>query len=106
VADVFHCVNETRKGEVEPRRRKTIPRFNAIDADEQMQVIGHIIDRNQLLLLSRDNSGNVFLKFVVMLRLDKILSALDGENNMKIDLPVRVCHELKMPLLPELENLF
>jgi hypothetical protein len=71
-----------------------------------MQVIRHIIDRNQLLLLSRDNPADVFLKFVAMLRREEILSALDGEHNMEIDLRVRIGHERKMPLLLELENLF
>jgi hypothetical protein len=69
-------------------------------------MIGHIIYRDQFLLLSRDDSGDVFLKFLVVLGRKEILSALNGKNNMKIDLRGRVRHELKLPLLTELETLF
>src|ERR1039458_4127593 len=76
------------------------------DADEQVHVIRHIVYRNQLLLLTGDDAGDVFLKFVVVFRLDEVLPAFDGEHNMEIDLRVGVGHASKMPLLTELENLF
>ena len=71
-----------------------------------MQVIRHIVYRNQFLLLPRDNAGDVFLQFVVVFRLDEALPAFNGEHDMEIDLRVGVGHAPKMPLLTELENLF
>lgn len=71
-----------------------------------MQMIGHIVDGNQFLFLRRNNAGDVFLQFVVVLRRDEILPAFDGEHDVNINLRVGICHAQKMPLLAELENLF
>jgi len=65
-------------------------------------VIRHIVYRNQLLLLSRDDASDVFLKFVVMFWFYEALPAFDGEHDMEIDLCVGIC----LPLLAELENLY
>ena len=65
-------------------------------------MIRHIVYRNQLLLLSRDDASDVFLKFVVMFWFYEALPAFDGEHDMEIDLCVGIC----LPLLAELENLY
>src|SRR5665213_3303652 len=77
-----------------------------LDADEHVQVIRHIVYGNQFLLFPRDNAGDVFLKFVIVLRLNEALPAFNGEHDMEIDLRVGVGHAPKMPLLTEHENLF
>ena len=69
-------------------------------------MIRHIVYRNQLLFLTRDDAGDVFLKLVIVFRLDETLPAFDGEHDMEIDLRVGICHTPKMPLLAELENLY
>ena len=74
--------------------------------DEQMQMIGHIIDGYQLLSLTGDNAGDIFLKFVVTFGFDEVLSAFDSEHNTDLNLSVGVGHDWKMPLLTELGNLF
>ena len=71
-----------------------------------MQVVRHVVDGNQFLVLTGDNAGDVFLKFVVMFGFDEVLSAFDGEHDMDVDLRVSVGHVRKMPLLTELRNLF
>jgi len=53
-----------------------------------------------------DDAGDVFLKFVVVLRFNEVLPAFDREHDMEINLRAGICHEPKMPLLTELENLF
>ena len=69
-------------------------------------MIRHIVDRNQLLLLSGDDAGDVFLQFVVVFRLDEALPAFNGEHDVDVNLHVGVGHAQKMPLLTELENQF
>lgn len=69
-------------------------------------MIRHIVNHNQLLLLRGDDASDVFLKLVVVFRLDEALPTFDGEHNVDIDLRVGIGHAPKMPLLTELENLF
>ncbi len=57
-----------------------------------MSMIGHIVNRDQLLSLGSNNSGNVFLKFVIVLGSDQVLSAFDGEHDLNVDLSVGVSH--------------
>jgi hypothetical protein len=71
-----------------------------------VQVIRHVVYGDQLLVLTGDNAGDVLLKFVVVFWRNKVLPPSDREHDMEIDLRVGVCHEPKMPLLTELENLF
>src|SRR5882724_4180969 len=71
-----------------------------------MQVVGHIVDDNQLLFPTGNDAGDVFLQLVVMFWIEEVLPAFDGEHNMDINLRVGVGHASKMPLLTELENLF
>ncbi len=55
-----------------------------------MSMIGHIVNRDQLLSLGSNNSGNVFLKFVIVLGIDEVLSAFDGEHDLNVDFSVGV----------------
>ena len=69
-----------------------------------MGVIGHAIDRNQFLAFSRDNSRDVFLHLLAMYVGNHASATRDREDNMQIDLRVRIGHvaEVNMPLLTEL----
>ena len=60
-------------------------------------MIWHVIDCYQLLALPGDDAGHVFLKFIVMLSLDQALSSLDSENNLNVDLGVRIHHFYAAP---------
>lgn len=55
-------------------------------------MIGHIIDDDHFVILTGNNAGDVFLKFVVVFRFDEVLSSFDGEHDMDINLRVGVCH--------------
>src|SRR5579863_517711 len=65
-----------------------------------------LVDGDQFLPLAGNNAGDVFLKFVVMPGLDKVLPAFDSEYDVDVDLGVGICHERRMALLTELGNLF
>jgi hypothetical protein len=69
-------------------------------------MIRHIIDRNQLLILNRDNARDVLLEFLVVFPFYQVLPAFDREDHVNIDLRVGIGHALKMPLLRELEKSF
>jgi hypothetical protein len=71
-----------------------------------VDVVRHIIDRDQFLFLLRHNSSDEFLEFIVVLRWDDILTSLYGKYDMDIDLGIGIGHAQKMPLLTELENSF
>ena len=58
-------------------------------------MIWHVIDCYQLLA-----AGHVFLKFIVMLWPDEALPSLHREDNLHVDLGIRICHS--MPLLRSL----
>jgi len=61
-----------------------------------MQMVRHIVDGNELLFLTGDDASDVFLKFVIVLRLDEILPAFHREHDMNVDLCVGVGHARKM----------
>ena len=71
-----------------------------------MQMIRHIVDGDQFVFLRGNNTGDIFLQFLVMFGRDEALPAFDGKHYVKINLRVGVGHEQKMPLLTELGNLF
>jgi hypothetical protein len=71
-----------------------------------MQVIRHVVYRNQLLLPREDDARDVFLKLVIVIRLDEALPAFDRKHDVDVDLRAGVGHARKMPLLTELENYF
>ncbi len=57
-----------------------------LQANEQMQMIGHTVAGNQLLFLTRDDAAGVFLKFAVLSRLVQVLPAFNGEHDMEVNL--------------------
>src|SRR5690349_2613691 len=71
-----------------------------------MQMVRHIINGNQFLFLTGDDPSDELLKFVIVLRLNEILSALDRKHDVDVDLRVSISHSRKMPLLTELEIFF
>src|SRR5258708_6738546 len=70
-----------------------------------MQMVGHIVDRNQLLFLTRNDTGDVFLQLVVAFRRDQVLPAFDGKHSVNIYLRIGIGHAPMMSLLTELENI-
>ena len=77
-----------------------------LDANQQVQMVRHVVYGDQLLFLTGDDAGDVFLQFVVMLRFYEALPTFDGKHYMDVDLRLGIGHAPKMPLLRELENLF
>ena len=71
-----------------------------------MQVVGHVIDGDHLLLLPRDDTRDEFLEFIVMYRLDEALPSLNRKYNVDVDLCIGVCRAQMMSLLTELESIF
>ena len=60
-------------------------------------MVWHVIDRYQFLALSGDDAGHVFLNLIVMLSLDQALPSLHSENNLNVDLGVRIRHFYAAP---------
>ena len=67
-------------------------------------MIEHAIERNQFLAFSGDDSGHVFLQFLATGLSNHTSAARDSEDNVQIDLCVRVGHYVRpyMALLVEL----
>ena len=67
-------------------------------------MIGHAVDRNQFLAFSGDNSSDVFLQFLASGRRNYTRTSGHREDDMQVDLRVRVGHfaEVNMTLLTEL----
>jgi len=64
-------------------------------------VIGHGVNRQQLLVVARDDAGDVFVDFFFVFRADQVLPAVHGENRLAVNLRVGVAIEF-MPLLRSL----
>ena len=56
-------------------------------------MIGHAIDRDKLLFMVANDSGDVFVEFFFIFLLDQILPSLHREDNLDVDLCVGVCHD-------------
>ena len=67
-------------------------------------MIGHAVDRNQFLAFSCNNSRDVFLQFLASARRNYTRTSGYREDNVQVDLRVRVGHfaEVNMTLLTEL----
>jgi hypothetical protein len=57
-----------------------------------MSVIGHAVDRDQFLAVSRDYSGDVFLQLFTPASGKHTRATGDRENNVQIDLGVGIGH--------------
>ena len=55
-------------------------------------MIGHAVDRDQFLILLADDTSDVLLDLLFVIRLNQALSSLNGEDNLNIDLGVGVGH--------------
>ena len=55
-------------------------------------MVGHVVNGNELLPLSRDDAGHVLLQFVFMFWFDQVLPSLDRKDNVEVNLGVGVCH--------------
>jgi len=64
-------------------------------------VVRHAVDGEKLLTLAGNDAADVFLQLLLPVREDEVLPALNGEDNVNVDLRVGVGHGF-MPLLPEL----
>ena len=60
--------------------------------NQQMNVIGNAIDLQHLLVPVDDDSGDEFVEFFFVLRLNQTLSPLNGENYLNVNLSVSVRH--------------
>ena len=61
-------------------------------ADQNMSVVRHAMDGQQLLPLSRHDAGHVFLKFFLPFTANQVLPSFDREDNLNVDLGVGVRH--------------
>ena len=55
-------------------------------------MIRHVIDRYQLLTVSGDDTGHELLELIGMLWPDQALPSLHSENNLDVDLCIRIRH--------------
>ena len=59
-------------------------------------MVRHVIDCYQLLVVSGDNASHVSLKLIVMLWPDQALPSLHSENDLDVDLRVRIRHSMSL----------
>ncbi len=57
-------------------------------------MVGYPVYRNQLLVTAAHDAGDVFVKLCLMLRTNQTLAALDGKNDLNVDLCLCVCHSV------------
>ena len=69
-------------------------------------MVRHAVDGDKFVLLGGDNPGDEFVQFLFVFGPDQVLPALNGKDDMEINLRVGIGHAQKMPLLTELGNLF
>ena|SRR2546421_833538 len=62
-------------------------------SNQDVNVIRHVVDGDQFVLLIRHDSCDVSLKIVVMFRIDKVLPTFDGKHDLYVDLRVGVSHD-------------
>ena len=64
-----------------------------VSPNQSMQMIGHAVhSAYQFLILLADDTSDVLLDLLFVIRLNQALSALNGEDNLNIDLGVGVGH--------------
>src|SRR5581483_2313677 len=61
-------------------------------SNQNVDVVGHTVDRDQLMFLVRNNTCHVALKLLPVLRRNQILSTLWCEDYLYINLAIGVCH--------------
>lgn len=64
-----------------------------------MRMVGHVVYGYELLLLAGNYPCNVFLKLIVVLGSNDVLSAFHGKDDLNINLSVGVRHHGTISLL-------
>ena len=71
-------------------------RHGGFETDQDMCVVGHAVDGQELLPAFPDDAGNILMEFLLVLFLDEILSTFDGKDNLEVDLRVSIRHVLSI----------
>lgn len=71
---VFHVANDIRQSNRRPETK------------EQMGVVRHTMNGQELLVPLADNAGNIFVELFLVLFLDHIRTALHSEDNLDVNL--------------------
>jgi hypothetical protein len=61
-----------------------------------LKMVRNVINRYHILALPGYDAGHVFLKLIVMLWPDQALPPLHSENNLDVDLGVRIRHSMSL----------
>ena len=62
-----------------------------LEVDQNVRVVRHTMDRQQFLLSFPHNAGHVLVKFFLILLLNQVLAALDGKDDLNVELRIGVC---------------
>ena len=65
---------------------QVLERHRRLETNQQMRVIGPAIDAHQLLPALGNNASDVSLDLFPELRADQVLAALDGKNDLDVNL--------------------
>ena len=60
--------------------------------NQDMRVVRHAVDGDELLTLPGDDAGDVFLQFFFAFRANQVLPSLHGEHDLNVDLGIGVGH--------------
>ena len=63
-----------------------------LQPNQNMRVVRHAVDGNELLALPSDDASHVLLQFLFAFRADQVLPCLDGEHDLNVYLCVCVSH--------------
>ena len=72
--------DQIRQGDIRPQ------------TNQDMCVVRHAVDGNELLTLPADDAGHVLLKFLFAFRANQALPSLHSEHNLNVDLSISICH--------------
>jgi hypothetical protein len=61
--------------------------------DEEVSVVRHAMDRQELLAPMRDDPGDVFVQFLFECGPNETLPHFHGKDDLDVDLCVCICHE-------------
>ena len=70
-----------------------------LQAHQNVDMVGHAVDGDELLSLIGDDAGGVFMQFFLVFLPNQVLSPVYGEDNVNIDLGECICHGI-FPFLP------
>jgi hypothetical protein len=61
-------------------------------SNQHMNVVSHTVDRDQFLALMANDSGDILVNLFFVFRANQALSALNGENDLDVNLRVGIGH--------------